>query len=305
MSSYEINLVGDTLKVKFGSSATGDEIVKDAAARLEQMVSSGELKGGPLLKVDGPCTVAAAYVIAHRVSHLYGTVAIFDPKIGKNGTKAYIVVVSHNPSYRIGEVIETEEPLKERKSQLKVILCGPPHSGKSCLREGLKEAIKRIDGAPYPYMITACPDGEGAWFSEAARRDPVLAKQLKDEYKAKFTPEFAEKAAGWVKAAATSLNIIDVGGKITSENRKIMKEGTHAVILSGDSSLTEEWEKVCEELGLKVIANIRSDYDGSEDTIATDAPVLTGSVHYLERGEDVSRRPMVEALANMLVELVG
>jgi CRISPR-associated protein Csx3 len=305
MSSYEINLVGDTLKLKFGPPATGDQIVRDAAARLEELTDSGELKGGPLLKIDGPCTVAVAYVIAHRVSHLYGAVAIFDPKIGKNGTKAYIVVISHNPSYGLGEIIETEEPLKERKSQLKVILCGPPHSGKSCLREGLKEAIKRIDGAPYPYMITACPDGEGAWFSEAARRDPDLAKQLKAEYKAKFTPEFVEKAAGWVKAASTSLNIVDVGGKITPGNRQIMKEGTHAVILSGDSSLTAEWEKVCEELNLKIIANIHSDYDGSKDKIASLSPILTGSVRYLERGEDVSRRPMVEALAKMLVELVG
>ncbi|MDY6806009.1 MAG: CRISPR-associated protein Csx3 [Cyanobacteriota bacterium] len=305
MSSYEINIAGDTLKLKFGSPATGEEIVKDAAMRLEEMVASGELPGGPLLKIDGPCTVAAAYVIGHRVSHLYGAIAIFDPKVGKNGTKAFIVAISHNPSYRVGEIIETEEPLKKRKSQLKVILCGPPHSGKSCLREGLKEAIKRIEGAPYPYMITACPDGEGAWYSEAARRDPALAKKLKDEYKAKFTPEFAEKAAGWVNAASTPLNIIDVGGKITAENRQIMKPGTHAVILSGDSSKTAEWEKLCEELGLKVIANIRSEYDASEDAIASLSPVLTGLVHRLERGEDVSRRPMVEALAKILVGLVG
>lgn len=305
MSSYQINLVGDTLKLKFGPPAAGDQIVRDAAARLDEMAGAGQLKGGPLLKIDGPCTLAAAYAIAHGVGHLYGAIAIFDPKIGKNGTKAFIVVISHNPSYRVGEIIETEEPLKKRKSQLKVILCGPPHSGKSCLREGLKEAIKRIEGAPYPYTITACPDGEGAWFSEAARRDPVLAKQLKAEYKAGFTPEFASKAAGWVYAASTPLNIVDVDGRITAENRQIMKEGTHAIILSGDSSKTAEWEKVCEELELKIVANIHSDYDGSEDKIISLSPTLTGSVHYLERGEDVSGRPMVEALAKALVDLVN
>lgn len=302
MSSYEINLVGDTLKLKFGPPATGDQIVKDAAVRLEEMISSGELKGGPLLKIDGPCTVAAAYVIGHQVSHLYGAIAIFDPKIGKNGTKAFIVVISHNPSYKVGEVIEVEE---KKHPLLKVILCGPRQSGKSCLREGLKEAIKRIDGAPYPYMITACPDGEGAWYSEAARRDPDLAKRLKAEYKAKFTPEFANKAAGWIYAVSTPLNIIDVGGQITAENRQIMKEGTHAVILSGDSSETPKWEKFCEELELKIIANIHSDLSASEDAIATTTPVLTGTVRYFKRGEDVSRRPMVQALARLLVDLVG
>lgn len=45
---------------------------------------------------------------------------------------------------------------------MKVVLCGPPRSGKSCLREGLKQAIRRVPGAPYPYVITAAPDGEGA-----------------------------------------------------------------------------------------------------------------------------------------------
>ncbi len=119
---------------------------------------------------------------------------------------------------------------------IKVVLCGLPRSGKSCLREGLKQAILRIGGAPYPYVITACPDGEGAWFSEAARRDFELARRLKEEYKAKFTPEFAQLRASWVRNTTETLNIIDVGGKISPENRVIMSPATHAVILAGDMS---------------------------------------------------------------------
>ena len=224
--------------------------------------------------------------------------------MGKNGTKAFIVVISHNPSYRVGEVIEVEE--KKRQPLLKVILCGPPHSGKSCLREGLKEAIKRINGSTYPYMITACPDGEGSWYAETVRRDKDLAKELKDNNKVEiFTDEFAENFAGWVNATSVPLNIIDVGGRITPQNRQILKQGTHAIILSGKPSETSDWVDFCEELGLKVIANIRSELDASEDAIATTTPILTGVVRPFERGEDVSHRPMVEALAKMLVDLVG
>ncbi len=41
---------------------------------------------------------------------------------------------------------------------VKIVLGGPPHSGKSCLREGLKKAILRLyPERPYPYAITACP----------------------------------------------------------------------------------------------------------------------------------------------------
>jgi CRISPR-associated protein Csx3 len=71
---------------------------------------------------------------------------------------------------------------------LKVVLYRPPHSGKSCLREGLKQALMvehRLGNAPYPYVLTACLDGEGAWYSEAARRDVALARQWKDAYKAR------------------------------------------------------------------------------------------------------------------------
>jgi CRISPR-associated protein Csx3 len=300
MSTYKISLEDDVLKVGFAKPANGDQIVKDAAARLDEMIRAGEFSGGKLLKIDGPASLPVCYLIAHKISHLYSAIAIFDPKIGRKGYKTFITAVSHTPAYKIGEIIETDEPQKD-KINPKVVICGPLKSGKSCLREGLKQAVIAIDGAPYPYVITACPDGEGAWFSEAAQRDPELARQLKDAYKAKFTDEFASKAASWVRSANTPLNIIDVGGKTSEQNRVIMREATHAVILSGDKEKIYEWKEFCESLGLRIIAIIHSDIDGTEDVVESEAPVLTGSVHHLVRGEDVSRREMVKALARLLV----
>ncbi|MBW4629042.1 MAG: CRISPR-associated protein Csx3 [Brasilonema octagenarum HA4186-MV1] len=300
--SNQIVLEGEVLRVKFGKPADGDQIVRDAAARLNAMIESGELRGR-LLLIYGPASLPVCYVIAHKVVHLYNTVAIFDPKIGRKGYKTYIVASVHGSPYELGDLIETEEPQPEPKI-IKVVLCGPPQSGKSCLREGLKQAISSIDGAPYPYVITACPDGEGAWFSEAARRDANLARQLKEAYKAKFTPEFAKKAAGWVRSANTRLSIIDVGGKMTEENRQIMREATHALILASDMSKVSEWREFCKSLKLDIIGMIHSDYHGMADKIETESPWLTGCVHYLERGEDVSSRPMVQALAKKLLSLV-
>ncbi len=303
MTTYHINLEGDILKVGFGQNGHGDQIVKDAAVRLDAMIASGELCGGKLLKIDGPASVAVSYLIAHKISHLYSAIAIFDPKIGRKGYKTFITVISHTPAYKIGELIETDEPQKDKINNPKVIICGPPQSGKSCLREGLKQAISSIENSPYPYVITACPDGEGAWFSEVAQRDPELARRLKDEYKGKFTPEFAIKAAGWVRNANTPLNIIDVGGRISEENRVIMREATHGVILSGDKEKIREWKQFCESLGLKIVAMIHSDIEGKEDLIESESPVLMGRVHRLVRGEDVSGREIVQVLARVLVEL--
>jgi CRISPR-associated protein Csx3 len=97
------------------------------------------------------------------------------------------------------------------------------------------------------------------------------------------------------------LCIVDVGGKTSEQNRVIMREATHAVILSRDKEKISDWQEFCESLGLRIIAVIYSDIDGKEDVIEEEAPVLTGSVHRLVRGEDVSGREMVKALARLLV----
>lgn len=305
MTAYKIEIQDDLLLVGFNPKipANGDRIVRDAAALLDKMLASGTIKGGPLLKIDGPASVPVCYAIAHKVSHLYGAIAVHDPKIGKKGYKTYITVITHNPAYKLGELIETEDAQVSYNS-IKVVLCGPPHSGKSCLREGLKTAILGIANAPYPYVITACPDGEGAHFSQTHQRDNQYAREIKENYKAPFTANFAQVRAGWVRDANNCLNIIDVGGKISEENRAIFQHATHAIILAGEPNKIPQWQEFCASVGLPVIAIIHSDYDAKADRIQTYTPLLTGSVHHLSRGEDTSKRPMVQALAKLLVNLV-
>jgi CRISPR-associated protein Csx3 len=87
MTTYHINIEDDVLKVGFGEPANNDRIVQDAAARLDELIETGQLSGGALLKINGPASVPVSYVIAHKVSHLYGAIAVFDPKMGEKGTK--------------------------------------------------------------------------------------------------------------------------------------------------------------------------------------------------------------------------
>lgn len=185
---------------------------------------------------------------------------------------------------------------------MKIILSGPPRSGKSCLREGLKQAIKAIHGAPYPYVITACPDGEGSWFQETVNCDPELAKQLKTAYKSKFTSEFVERITNSVKDCQLPLTLVDIGGIPSEENKQICAAATHAIILAGDMSRVPEWREFCAKLGIEVIAEIFSDYQGKEDSVQCvgEDGIFKGSIHYLERGEDISQRPTVVALAHFI-----
>lgn len=308
MTTYKIEIQDDLLQVGFNPDrpANGDRIVRDAAALLDEMVATGMLRGGPLLKIDGPASILVSYAIAHKVCHLYGAIAVHDPKIGRKGYKTYVTVITHNPAYQVGELIEIEaQDVPVNPQIVKVVLCGPPHSGKSCLREGLKTAILGIPNAPYPYVITACPDGEGAHFAQTHQRDDKYAREIKKSYQAPFTADFAQVRAGWVKDACNYLNIIDIGGKISQENRAIVEHATHAIILAGDPSEIPHWQKFCESVGLSVIAVIHSDYEAKSDRIDSQIPLLTGSVHHLSRGEDVSCRPMVQALAQLLVRLVN
>ena len=190
---------------------------------------------------------------------------------------------------------------------MKVILGGPPRSGKSVLREALKQAIRALPGSPYLYVITACPDGEGAWYQETVRNNPELAARLKAEYKAKFTWPFAERVAESVRLCEQPLTLIDVGGVVDEKNEWIARHASHAVLIAAQAQDLVVWRDFCDHLNLQLVAELESAYDATEDRIEGVDPrgVLRGSVHHLERGEDSSGRPLIRALATHLVELAS
>lgn len=190
---------------------------------------------------------------------------------------------------------------------MKVVLCGPPRSGKSCFREGLKQAVRAIPGAPYPYAITACPDGEGAWFQAAVDNSPAVAAACKATYKSKFTEEFVQRMEESVRNCTLPLTLVDIGGIPSVENERICKDATHAILLAGDTGRFPEWHVFCAKVGLQVIAELGSDYNGTEDVVPAlgHDGVWRGSVHHLERGESVADRPTIKKIAEVLVQMVA
>ena len=101
MATYNISRTDDILTVGFGQPADNDQIVEDAVKRLKEMYADGELDGGGLIKVNGPASLPVAMVLAHKLSHLFGAVACFDPK--KN---QYVVAISHDPKIKVGAWID-------------------------------------------------------------------------------------------------------------------------------------------------------------------------------------------------------
>lgn len=98
MTTYNVVLEGtELLKLSFGAPAQNDEIVKDAIAGVKAL----DLKGGKVMKLNGPASLPVAIAIAHEIGHLYGAIAAYDPKLGK-----YVVAISHDPEFEIGQLID-------------------------------------------------------------------------------------------------------------------------------------------------------------------------------------------------------
>jgi len=73
MSTYNISLDNNVMSISFGVKADNDQIVKDADAALAQLKL-----GGGLLKITGAASLPVAFVITHRVCHLYKAIAVCD-----------------------------------------------------------------------------------------------------------------------------------------------------------------------------------------------------------------------------------
>lgn len=89
----------DLLTLKFGEPASNDVIVKDADAAL----SSLGLTGGKIVLLNGPASLPVAVNLSHGIGHLYGAVAVYDPKL-----QGYVVAVSHDKDYALGALIKAD-----------------------------------------------------------------------------------------------------------------------------------------------------------------------------------------------------
>lgn len=91
------------LKVGFGRQAQNDEIVRDAVARVREIVLSGELNGKDVT-INGPASLPVAVALAHELGHVTKSVRVFDPKLNTD-----IVSISHDPSVSVGKKVDAPE----------------------------------------------------------------------------------------------------------------------------------------------------------------------------------------------------
>lgn len=189
---------------------------------------------------------------------------------------------------------------------MKIVLGGPPNSGKGCLRQRLKRVLSE-DHRIYAYALTVHPDGDGAWFQETAAIDPKLALRLKRAHRRPWSEERARLYAEWVRNCEVSPTLVDIGGVPDRWNEMICAAATHLIILAPAEGDFPPWRMFGRTLGLQLLGEMVSDYEGTCDMIDDSGVdgVLRGRIHRLERGELTGRREAVDALARRIVGELG
>lgn len=188
---------------------------------------------------------------------------------------------------------------------MKVAIVGPPHSGKSCLRESLRKALMVAQPGLRPYCLDTTPDGEGAWFQAAFQKDPSLATQLKSRKRREFDWQWTMQACTWVRQCALPLTIVDTGGRLDAKLAAICRWATHAILISGKAQELPEWRLFLSALGLPTVAEIVSQREWVESSYVIREDVAYVELGGLERGLDRSSDPAIELLASRVVQLLG
>ena len=176
-----------------------------------------------------------------------------------------------------------------------VLIGGPPHSGKSVLTYGLTQALRRRGVAHY--VVRAAADGEGDWANEAAQA-LVRELRLKGDFGAKFTAFVCESILGRHLPL-----LVDVGGRPTREQERILDCCTHAILLTPDDRALARWQDLAHRHGLSVVAELTSRLEG-RDQVRDQEPLLRGVITGLERGREPGG-PTFEALVERLASVLA
>ena len=178
---------------------------------------------------------------------------------------------------------------------MKIILCGPPHSGKSVL---LSNLIARTPDNSRT-TIRACPDGEGTWSNNPNQEETSIVRK-----KGKFTMSSVDSDCQEIDRQINKIVFVDVGGIRSKENEKIFRHCDCFIVISNDEKEKEEWLKFGEDLGLECIGLFDSKLEGEEEIYERE-PYLQGRIVGLERGKILKDSKVLNGIASVIIRKSG
>jgi len=195
------------------------------------------------------------------------------------------------------------EKAREQKRGVRVVVCGPPHSGKSVFLSWLVTQLPRTEY----FLFRAAPDGEGTWTYQTESNSTLRRKGKFDRAFVKYVLEGLRRVSQYVK-----LTLVDVGGFRSWQNRRFFRRCDYFVVLSAKDNEMAAWKKFGESFGLECLALLKSDLHGQHalKTFA-DALPIEGTIANLDRwtldhkvSDSVRTAPALEALSAELRRLI-
>jgi len=174
---------------------------------------------------------------------------------------------------------------------MKIVFCGPPHTGKSVFISNL---IDKLPSDDYT-IIKACPDGEGIWSNNKNQNETSVVRK-----KGKFTKSFIDKACQAIDNQTNKIVLVDVGGVMSKENEQVFKHCDSFVVLSSDDTKKQEWLEFGERLGLQCVGCLDSSLEGHEEVYSRE-PFLQGRIVGLERGKILDDSPIIKGIVSDIV----
>lgn len=175
---------------------------------------------------------------------------------------------------------------------MKIVFCGPPHSGKSVFVANL---IDKLPTDAYT-IIRACPDGEGTWSNNKNQNETSIVRK-----KGEFTKSFIDDACQAIDNQTNEIVLVDVGGVMSKENEQVFQHCDSFVVLSSDEKKKQEWLEFGQRLGLECVGCLDSSLEGQEE-IYSRAPYFQGKIVGLERGEILEDSPVIKAIVSDIVQ---
>ena len=179
---------------------------------------------------------------------------------------------------------------------IRIVIGGPPGSGKSSFVASLRRALLDI-GVQVDYVEL------DPYSSTLALIEGLMTPEERIKSKRKDIPdEEIQKIAERLADLDRKLDVVlgDLPGMVTPQTSILCKHATHAIIVCKDQRLEEMyvWQEFFSNLGIPVISKIVSKLKGAEETKITDANVIEAIMTGLDREVKVS-----DTLARMALQL--
>ena len=178
--------------------------------------------------------------------------------------------------------------------KIRIVVGGPPHSGKSTCALYLERALQDLGIDAYNYDYD--PFGETKRFAEG-----LISKKERDDTKKIPTKKEIKTCVKEFTSLPNKLVIGDLPGKPTGLTEILVSGGTHAIILCKDDELDKikEWEKLFNRKNVKILAILTSNQTGQEN-IEEENGIIVGKISNLDVSDIGETPKTISAVASLI-----